>query len=175
MLGKERLFNKDDSSRREPRFTAYPPSVSTPPATESATKTEMSEPVPQAAPPTETQGSKLIVGPNIKMKGLEIADCDTLVVEGRIEATVDSRLLQIAEQGSFTGSVGIDVAEIRGEFKGELTVRKRLVIHSTGKVSGKIRYSKIVIEEGGELTGDIGTLGSQGSSTSISPAKVAAG
>ena len=30
--------------------------------------------------------SKLIVGPDIKLKGAEITDCDTLVVEGRVEA-----------------------------------------------------------------------------------------
>ena len=46
-------------------------------------------------------GSKLIVGPNIKLKGVEIEDCDTLVVEGRIEATMVSRAIQIAERGSF--------------------------------------------------------------------------
>jgi hypothetical protein len=30
----------------------------------------------------ESAGTKLIVGPNIKLKGVEIDDCDTLVVEG---------------------------------------------------------------------------------------------
>jgi hypothetical protein len=33
--------------------------------------------------------SKLTVGPNIKLKGVEITDCDTLVVEGSVEATMD--------------------------------------------------------------------------------------
>ena len=41
--------------------------------------------------------SKLIVGPDIKLKGAEITDCDTLVVEGRVEASMDSRVIQIAE------------------------------------------------------------------------------
>lgn len=100
-------------------------------------------------------GSKLIVGPNIKLKGVEITDCDTLVVEGRVEATMDSRVIQIAEIGAFKGSAEIDIAEIRGEFDGDLTVRQKLVIYATGKVSGKIRYGKIVIEEGGQLSGDV--------------------
>lgn len=100
-------------------------------------------------------GSKLIVGPNIKLKGVEITDCDTLVVEGRVEATMDSRVIQIAEIGAFKGSAEIDIAEIRGEFDGDLTVRQKLVIYATGKVSGKIRYGKIVIEEGGQLSGEI--------------------
>ena len=40
-------------------------------------------------------------------------------------------------------------------FEGNLTVREKLVIHATGKVTGKVRYSKIVIEEGGQLSGEI--------------------
>src|SRR5882672_3878264 len=102
--------------------------------------------------------SKLIVGPDIKLKGAEITDCDTLVVEGRVEASMDSRVIQIAEHGVFVGKAGIDVAEIRGRFEGELTARKQLVIRSTGRVSGKVRYGKVAIEEGGEISGDIAAL-----------------
>lgn len=102
--------------------------------------------------------SKLIVGPDIKLKGAEITDCDTLIVEGRVEASMDSRVIQISERGVFAGKAGIDVAEIRGCFEGELTVRKQLLICSTGRVSGKIRYGKLAVEEGGEISGDIAAL-----------------
>lgn len=102
--------------------------------------------------------SKLIVGPDIKLKGAEITDCDTLIVEGRVEASMDSRVIQISERGVFAGKVGIDLAEIRGCFEGELTARKQLLICATGKVSGKIRYGKLAIEEGGELSGDVAAL-----------------
>ncbi len=116
-------------------------------------------------------GSKLTVGPNIKLKGVEITDCDTLVVEGLVEATMDSRVIQIAEQGAFKGSAEIDIAEIRGVFEGNLTVRQKLVIHATGKVTGRIRYGRVVIEEGGQLSGDI-ECGSpvQARTASIAPA-----
>jgi len=124
-----------------------------------------SAPAPHAAETTEapprveeSAGSKLIVGPNIKLKGVEIHDCDTLVVEGRVEATMVSRAIQIAETGAFNGKVDVEVAEIRGHFQGEMTARKRLVIHASGRVSGKIRYGKMLVQEGGEMTGDIGTL-----------------
>ena len=103
----------------------------------------------------ESSGSKLTVGPNIKLKGVEITDCDTLVVEGTVEATMDSRVIQIAQQGAFRGSADIDIAEIHGEFNGTLNVREKLVIFSTGKVTGKIRYGKLVVEEGGQLSGEI--------------------
>jgi cytoskeletal protein CcmA (bactofilin family) len=105
--------------------------------------------------PVQEGEAKLTVGPNIKLKGVEITDCDTLVVEGSVEATMDSRMIQISERGSFKGSAEIDVAEIRGSFDGNLTVRQKLVIYSTGKVTGRIRYGKVVIEEGGQLSGEI--------------------
>jgi len=112
----------------------------------------------RAARPDEGTPSKLIVGPDIKLKGAEITDCDTLIVEGRVEASMDSRVIQISERGVFAGKAGIDMAEIRGHFEGELTVRKQLLICSTGRVSGKIRYGKLAVEEGGEISGDIAAL-----------------
>lgn len=124
----------------------------------------LSEASPVAA--VKESGSKLTVGPNIKLKGVEITDCDTLVVEGTVEATMDSRVIHIAEQGAFKGSAEIDVAEIHGEFSGNLTVRDRLTIFSTGKVTGVIRYGKLVVEEGGQLSGEI----QSGTSVSTKPA-----
>jgi len=126
-----------------------------------ARQADIPAPAPVAAAPApenSTSEARLIVGPDVKLKGAEILDCDTLVVEGRVEATMDSRVIRIAEQGSFTGKVSIDIAEIHGTFDGELTARHQLIIHATGRVSGKIRYGKLVIDEGGELSGDINTL-----------------
>ncbi|MEO6321443.1 MAG: polymer-forming cytoskeletal protein [Polaromonas sp.] len=124
-----------------------------------------------AAPATGEKegGSKLTVGPNIKLKGVEITDCDTLVVEGTVEATMNSRVIQIAEQGAFKGAAEIDIAEIRGEFDGNLIVRQKLVIYSTGKVTGTIRYGKLVVEEGGQISGEI-LFGTQGQGMSSTPA-----
>ncbi len=69
-----------------------------------------------------------------------------------------SRSVQIAENGAFIGKVDVDVAEIRGEFSGEMTARKKLVIHTSGRVSGKIRYGKMLVQEGGEITGDVAAI-----------------
>ena len=65
------------------------------------------------------------------------------------------RVIQIADKGAFKGTAEIDTAEIRGLFEGTLTVRQKLIIYPTGKVTGKVRYGKIVIEEGGQLSGEI--------------------
>lgn len=106
----------------------------------------------------DAKESKLTVGPNIKLKGVEITDCDVLFIEGVVEATLDSKLIQISEQGSFNGTANIDVAEIRGTFDGDLTVRDKLTVFATGKVTGKIRYGKLVVEEGANISGEIQSI-----------------
>ena len=112
-------------------------------------------------------GNRLLVGPDVKLKGAEILDCDTLVVEGRVEATMDSHIIRMAEQGIFCGTVSIDTAEIYGIFEGELTARSQLIIHATGRVTGKIRYGKILIEEGGQICGDIQSTAADISSSAV--------
>ena len=146
------FFGKRDPEPVQPRHMPAMPSSSLNSAVPSASAVVANA---QAQAQAESAGSKLTVGPKIKLKGVEITDCDTLVVEGTVEATMNSRVIQIAEQGAFRGSAEIDIAEIRGEFSGTLTVREKLLIFGTGKVTGKIRYGKLVIEEGGQLSGEI--------------------
>ena len=154
------IFGKDsridDKAKRDAvpgvmsQRTPAGPALAPTPTTSAATAGPVATPQSQI-----TAGSTLTVGPNIKLKSAEITDCDTLVVEGHVDGTVASQAIQIAQTGTLNGTATIDNAEIRGEFKGELTVRKRLMICSTGKVTGKIAYGKLVIEEGGELIGEI--------------------
>ena len=174
MLNKPGLFGQNDRYRRDSRglepatpAPTSPESARSDPAPVPALETPKAEPVKSKS--DEVKGSRLTVGPDIKLKGAEITDCDTLVVEGRVEASMDARVIQISESGSFLGTVGVDVAEIRGRFEGEMTARKQLIIHPGGRVTGKIHYGKIVIEEGGELSGDVGTLAGMKPATLSSP------
>ena len=113
---------------------------------------------PAASSSSHDEKSKkriLTVGNDILLKG-EIATCDRLVIEGAVDAKLnDVHTVEIAETGSFKGSAEIEDAEISGLFEGDLIVRNRLIIYSTGKVRGKITYGEIEIERGGELTGEI--------------------
>jgi cytoskeletal protein CcmA (bactofilin family) len=179
MIKSDSLFGKRDDRARINTPAVTPPapaasasSTSAPPSPSSTsygTNANVSG-SPKSDNLTPEGGSKLIVGPNIKLKGVEITDCDTLVVEGVVEATMDSRVIQISQHGTFKGKVGIDVAEIHGAFEGELTARERLVVHATGRVSGKIRYGRLVIEEGGHIDGNIEE---EHANTRVKPAVVA--
>lgn len=162
MLSKDSLFQRSNDAffrAGRPAPQAQPAEPAASPQTAAAAHAVAAHSA--TAPATkadERKEAKLIVGPDIKMKGVEVSDCDTLVVEGRIEATLDARLMQVAESGTFCGTVAVDIAEIHGRVEGDLTVRKQLVLHGTGKVSGKIRYARIKVEEGAELAGEISVL-----------------
>jgi cytoskeletal protein CcmA (bactofilin family) len=139
-----------DTSRDQPRDT--PPAPAAAPA-----------PIAAATPsPEEKAGSKLFVGVNIKLKGVEISNCDVLVIEGQVDATVNSKVMEISKPGTLTGTAVIDVAEIHGEFSGELTARTKLVVHGTGRVTGTVRYGKLVVAEGGMLMGELKQIDGSG-------------
>lgn len=148
------------SPREVPAITSNPAGTGRVAASEAT-----SLPVAADAEASEIGDAHLLVGPGVKLKGAEILDCDTLVVEGRVEATMDSRILRIAESGSFVGKVSIDVAEIHGSFEGDLTARTQLIIHATGRVKGTIRYGRLVAYENCELCGDVSMLGSTSSAS----------
>lgn len=106
-------------------------------------------------------GSKLVIGQGITMSG-EIEACDHLIVEGTIEAALKgASMLDVAESGSYFGTVEIEEANIAGRFEGDITVRGRLTIESTGTVIGTISYKELSMEAGATIDGSVSPIGSQ--------------
>jgi cytoskeletal protein CcmA (bactofilin family) len=121
---------------------------------DSAVRAPLPAPVPVRGR-NDGETRKLIVGREITLSG-EITSCDQLIVEGSVEANVSNcRDVDIAESGLFKGSATVEEAEVRGRFEGNIVVRKRLSIRSTGRVSGTIRYGQLEVEIGGQISGDI--------------------
>jgi cytoskeletal protein CcmA (bactofilin family) len=97
----------------------------------------------------------MIVGREVRLSG-DIKSCNRLVVEGTVEATLhECRDMEVAENGLFKGNASSEQAEIRGRFEGELVVSKRLLIRTSGHVSGTISYGEIEIERGGKVSGTV--------------------
>jgi cytoskeletal protein CcmA (bactofilin family) len=104
------------------------------------------------------EGKRLTVGREISLSG-EITACETLIVEGSVEATLEnSQFMEIAESGVFKGTVVIDEAVIAGTFHGSITARERLTIKSTGRITGTVNFHQIEIELGGQIDGEIHVL-----------------
>ena len=114
-----------------------------------------------AQPEPDRYGKRLIVGQGIRLSG-EISSCDRLVVEGEVEVTLNDTLaLEIARGGRFTGGCEVEEADISGTYEGDLTVRKRLCVRSTGKLTGTIRYSQLELERGGQIAGNVSVINAE--------------
>ena len=135
--------------RRNPRSRSRPPfGVGSPgaPAAEQA-------PPHRAAKSRTPSAAGSHVGINVKLKGVEISDCDLLVVEGRVEATVRSKAMEIAKPGTLQGTVRSTSRRSTATSRARPPHAKRLVVHGTGRVAGTIRYGKLVVEEGRRALG----------------------
>lgn len=98
--------------------------------------------------------ANLHVGRGLKLEG-KIQSCDSLVIEGDVQATIESGTLTITESGEVRGDATVEEAEVNGKFDGTLTVKKCLTINSSGRVTGKVRYGELKVEQGGQVSGEI--------------------
>lgn len=109
---------------------------------------------PEAEPTTE---GTLIVGEGIHVKG-EIESCEKLIVEGKVEASLEAAELRVRKGGIYEGKAVVKTATIDGRFDGDLTVDGLLTIEAGGRVTGALRYRDLEIRQGGRLSGDIDLL-----------------
>lgn len=149
-----RVVDMPGSAPRQPSIP-----VATPAA---AAQAPVQAPVAQAPmAPAMPEQRRLTVGRDISLTG-EIGSCDVLVVEGTVEAKLrEGRSVEIAESGLFKGSVEIEEADIAGRFEGDISVRGRLTVRSTGKITGSIRFGELAVDAGGQLIGDIQLYGAR--------------
>ncbi|KAA5605491.1 polymer-forming cytoskeletal protein [Roseospira marina] len=129
------------------------------PEAESAPPT-LSPPKPGTVATRESGETKnLIVGSGIQLNG-QISACDRLVVEGTVEADLnDAEAIEVTASGLFKGTASIQEADISGRFEGNLIVKRRLTLRNGGRINGSVQYAALVIEEGGEIRGQMDVIG----------------
>lgn len=103
--------------------------------------------------PAAADRRTLVVGRGISLQGT-VAEAERLVVEGMVESQmIQAAELSISETGVFKGEVQVEDAEIAGTFDGTITARTSLVIRASGRVVGVARCRKLMVEEGGQISG----------------------
>jgi cytoskeletal protein CcmA (bactofilin family) len=118
---------------------------------------------PSAAAPAPRAGTAerrtLVVGRGISLQGT-VSEAERLVVEGTVESQmIQATELSISDAGVFRGEVQVEDAEIAGTFDGTLTARGQLVIRATGRVIGVARCRRLMVEDGGQVSGKMEMLG----------------
>ena len=99
----------------------------------------------------------VLIGPGIEFDG-SLGNCDEVVIEGTVRATIATTHLIVKATGRFTGSAEVEKAEIDGQYEGTLTAKTQLQINQTGTVIGDINYAQLEVTPGGILTGNVDAL-----------------
>ncbi len=101
----------------------------------------------------ESEGT-IFIGAGVQFKGdMTVPGCAS--VDGKFEGTLKAKSLIVGQTGNVSGQISVETAEVRGAVGDHLIVQSKLVVRSTGSISGSVSYSKIMVEEGGELAGTI--------------------
>lgn len=81
---------------------------------------------------------------------------DNTIVNGTFEGDCDIEgVVVLSEQGRWIGNIGASSAIISGEVQGDISVREKLELTHTARVTGRIVAPVIAIEEGAIHQGEI--------------------
>lgn len=95
-----------------------------------------------------------ILQPDAELKG-QITGAKHLVINGRVEGTVEGNQVVVGPTGRITGMLRADTAEVSGTVEGEARIKHLIQIRSTGTVSGDVEYGQLAMEPGGSLEASV--------------------
>ncbi len=84
-----------------------------------------------------------------------IRNCRRLEVYGYIDGDVIAESVVVHPGGQVFGSIRAGEAEVLGTVQGDVTVKNLIAIRSTGSVTGNVRYGRITLETGGNLSAEV--------------------
>ena len=96
----------------------------------------------------------LILGEGAVLKG-EVKRGRRVEVWGYVEGGVTASELVVQKGGKVFGNVKADTAEVYGTLQGDVRVQQLFSLKSTGTAAGKIKYGRLAMEEGAELSAHV--------------------
>ncbi len=96
-----------------------------------------------------------IIDRELKIDG-SISSTGKLIIKGKVTGTIDGDVVIIAEDGIVNSSATkVSSLTIGGNFQGEVSASKELIILATGTCSGKVECQDLIVENGGILNADV--------------------
>jgi len=143
------MFRKGrHSSGRPDQKSTPPPEVLGGPAREHETSREapMLDRERSVSPPTDGGGTFL--GTDVEFKG-SLKFGDRLRIDGRFDGELTSSgTLHVGPQGDVRADIDVGGAVVEGTVEGNITASDRVELRSTARMTGDVRASKLVVEEG---------------------------
>jgi len=152
------------------------PEISTAPAGASSTSSSSSSPIretPREVP--VSSNSAACISQGIRIKG-EVTGSEDLFVDGQVDGklSLTNGSLTIGPNGRVKADVTAREVIVRGTVEGKVSGRDKVLLGSTGQVTGEVQTDRLAIEDGAMLRGRV-EAGKQPSRTGEVQAAAAAG
>jgi cytoskeletal protein CcmA (bactofilin family) len=98
--------------------------------------------------------NNLIIGQGVVFKG-SLAVPNKATVYGTVDGDLTADEIYVGTSGTITGVIKARSIEVEGGLHQSIECSEHLYIRSTGRVSGKLDYSQIQIDRGGEFEGEM--------------------
>lgn len=96
-----------------------------------------------------------IIDKEVKIEG-SISCSGKLIIKGQVTGTIKGDVVIIAGGGRVESSTAeISSLTIGGNFQGDLTASKELIILASGRCAGKVAYKNLIVENGGILNAEV--------------------
>jgi len=93
----------------------------------------------------KTSKNLSIIDKELKIEG-SISSSGKLIIKGQVTGTIEGDVVIIAEDGLVNSSATkVSSITIGGNFQGEVTATKELIILSTGKCAGKVECKTLLL------------------------------
>jgi cytoskeletal protein CcmA (bactofilin family) len=96
-----------------------------------------------------------IIDRELKIDG-SISSTGKLIIKGQVTGTIEGDVVIIAEEGRVNSSATtVKSITIGGNFNGEVSASKELIILSTGTCAGRVTCQDLIVENGGILNAEV--------------------
>ncbi len=96
----------------------------------------------------------LIIREDTFLKG-GVRNARRIEVFGYIEGEIEGDMLVVQPGGRCFGRVNVAQADVRGTLQGDVVVRQLISIRESGEVVGNVKYGKLAMEMGGQLSAEM--------------------
>ena len=96
-----------------------------------------------------------IIDKELKIEG-SISSKGKLIIKGEVMGTIKGDVVIIAVEGRVESSATeVSSLTIGGNFQGEVTASKELIILASGRCAGKVECKDLIVENGGILNAEV--------------------
>lgn len=96
----------------------------------------------------------LVIGADAVLTG-DVKGAKAVEIYGVVDGGVSAGDVTVRQGGKLNGWIKSDTSTVEGVLKGDVRVQQLITIRSTGSVEGNVKYGRLAMDEGAELTASV--------------------